>query len=101
MNSKYVLILGLSTLLFLSAGCACIFPDIKIRQAERKGALHLNMTFDEVKKLVGREAYLGEIVRSINFQGEMIIWTLDPGLNWSTTYSFTFLNNRLISWMAL
>lgn len=84
-------------------GCATMFEDVKIYQAEQQGLLKVGMPYNEVVKLVGREPNtLSDYCRKENrSDGEYFTWIVNGGsmgTNFARTYKFEFKEWRLSSW---
>jgi hypothetical protein len=99
MKSIFILLLCLGL-----CGCASMFPDIRVTQAENQGRIYTGMSFEQVKQIVGREpeCIATDICRNEHdTNGNYFIWILNGrsgSLNLARTYTFRFKDNKLESW---
>ncbi len=102
MKKEYILFFLLFLAVALS-GCATMFADVRIMQAERSGQLRVGMTLDQVAQIVGRQpnSYSDIIRTETDSSGTYTIWEVNGysrNLNWSRVYYFKFKNGYLEAW---
>ena len=98
---KIIALLALAALL---CGCASLFPDVRVSQAENQGRIYTGMSLEQVKQVVGREpeCMATDVCRTEHdTNGNYFIWGLNGrsgSLNLSKSYTFRFKDNKLESW---
>ena len=98
MKSLIVLVLCLGL-----CGCATMFEDIKISQAEQQGKFYIGMPTSEVATIIGRQP--NNIIDAFKTEntsdGIYKIWVVNGGGmggNFVRTYTFKFKDDKLVSW---
>ena len=99
MKYLYILLLCLGL-----CGCASMFPDMAIMQAENQGRIYRGMDLSQVETIVGRQpqCFYADRCRTEHLSdGDYFVWVVDGGhggTNLMKTYSFRFKDNKLESW---
>jgi len=90
-------------LCFIVSGCATMFADVRIMQAEQSGQLRVGMSLDQVAQIVGRypNSYSDIIRTETDSGGTYTIWEVNGysrNLNWSRIYYFKLKDGYLQAW---
>lgn len=96
-------IIYLLVMVILLSGCATMFEDMKIVQAENQGRFYIGMPISEVTNVVGRQPNcIFDACKTENTsEGTYKIWVVNGGGmggNFARTYNFKFKDDKLVSW---
>jgi len=104
-------IISLFAIVLLINGCATtkpFFSDVAIRHAEQNKEIYTGMSLTALEKILKTPPMCGSSWFTNNQDtcrtdhlpdGDYFTWIVgSKGGNWTETYSFTFKNNRLVSW---
>jgi len=99
MKMKFILLLLCVSL----SGCATMFEDVRIAQAERQEKFYIGMTINEVIQIIGRQPNsISDGWRTENTSdGVHKVWIVNGGGmggNFIRTYTFRFKDEKLASW---